>query len=252
MITEGAGERSILMIHGWPDSHRIWDRMIETLKAEFRCLRFTLPGFHQSKPKRIYSVDEILSVIRQVLDHVALGDKVTLMGHDWGSYYGLRFIQKHQKYIEGFIGIDVGDIDSDEFHGKAVVYWGSIPYQFCLILAFFLPAPLGRWITWFVAKLAGAVHRRDLHQGMNYPYYQYHFQSHRSSLQDFIPDCPVLYLYGLRKPFQFHSSFWISALRNKSASRVEALNAGHWLNWTHAKECSAHVATWYKEAFPWK
>jgi pimeloyl-ACP methyl ester carboxylesterase len=42
---EGDGAESIVMIHGWPDTYRLWDATVEALKRRFRCIRFTLPGF---------------------------------------------------------------------------------------------------------------------------------------------------------------------------------------------------------------
>ena len=41
---EGAGEETVLMVHGWPDTYRLWDAQVEALKGRFRCIRFTLPG----------------------------------------------------------------------------------------------------------------------------------------------------------------------------------------------------------------
>jgi pimeloyl-ACP methyl ester carboxylesterase len=36
VIVEGNGAESVVMIHGWPDTHRLWDAQVETLKATCR------------------------------------------------------------------------------------------------------------------------------------------------------------------------------------------------------------------------
>ena len=45
---EGEGAESIVMVHGWPDTYRLWDATVEVLKGRYRCIRFTLPGFRPS------------------------------------------------------------------------------------------------------------------------------------------------------------------------------------------------------------
>src|SRR5438045_1806199 len=53
------------MIHGWPDTWRLWDGQVPALSDRYRCVRFTLPGFDVSQPKRAYSVDEVVDAIRR-------------------------------------------------------------------------------------------------------------------------------------------------------------------------------------------
>src|SRR6478735_2879020 len=38
---EGTGPETIVMIHGWPDTYRLWDKQVEHLKDRYRCIRFT-------------------------------------------------------------------------------------------------------------------------------------------------------------------------------------------------------------------
>ena len=46
------GSETIVMIHGWPDTYRLWDAQVEELKSRYRCVRFTLPGFDLGKSCR--------------------------------------------------------------------------------------------------------------------------------------------------------------------------------------------------------
>ena len=61
VIVEGSGAESAVMIHGWPDTHRLWGAQVEALNATCRCVRFTLPGFDLAKPGRAHSLDEVLA-----------------------------------------------------------------------------------------------------------------------------------------------------------------------------------------------
>ncbi len=56
VFVEGTGSEAIVMIHGWPDTHRLWQSQVEALRAEWRCIRFTLPGFELRQTRRAYSL----------------------------------------------------------------------------------------------------------------------------------------------------------------------------------------------------
>ena len=68
---EGEGAETIVMVHGWPDTYRLWDAQVAFLKSRYRCVRFTLPGFDIDKPRRADSIDEIAEFLRRVVEHVS-------------------------------------------------------------------------------------------------------------------------------------------------------------------------------------
>ena len=65
-IVEGSGASTIVMIHGWPDTYRLWDGQVAALKDRYRCVRFSLPGFEGAGAKRAYTLDEVVETIRHV------------------------------------------------------------------------------------------------------------------------------------------------------------------------------------------
>lgn len=95
IIAEGAG-KPIIMVHGWPDTYRLWDGQVPALADRYRCERFTLPGFDLSQPKRAYSLDEVMEAIRVVVND----RRVTLILHDWGCLYGYQFAMRHPQLVD--------------------------------------------------------------------------------------------------------------------------------------------------------
>ena len=61
VLIEGEGTQTIVMVQGWPDTWRLWDQQVQALKADWRCVRFTLPGFDMGKPRR----SAVASMIRR-------------------------------------------------------------------------------------------------------------------------------------------------------------------------------------------
>ena len=49
---EGEGAEAIVMVHGWPDTYRLWGAQAQFLKDRYRCIRFSLPGFEADQPRR--------------------------------------------------------------------------------------------------------------------------------------------------------------------------------------------------------
>ena len=77
----------LILLHGFPESHRTWRHQIEGLSDRYRVIAPDQRGFGRSdKPRGVehYETDRI------VADLVALADAVeakrfTLVGHDWGG-----------------------------------------------------------------------------------------------------------------------------------------------------------------------
>jgi pimeloyl-ACP methyl ester carboxylesterase len=55
VLLQGQGDQVVLMLHGWPDTHALWDDTVLALRADHVCARLTLPGLsliHISEPTR--------------------------------------------------------------------------------------------------------------------------------------------------------------------------------------------------------
>jgi pimeloyl-ACP methyl ester carboxylesterase len=66
---------------------------------------------------------------------------------------------------------------------------------------------------------------------MNYPYAMQWFGllgGFRGAAQ-VDPSCPLLYLYGERKPFMFHSPEWLAQMARRPGCAVQAFHTGHWV-----------------------
>jgi pimeloyl-ACP methyl ester carboxylesterase len=84
---EGAG-RPVLLLHGWPDSGRLWRHQVAALTgAGFRVIVPDLRGFGASDaPEAVdaYVFPHLAGDVLAVLDHVGV-DRAHVVGHDWGA-----------------------------------------------------------------------------------------------------------------------------------------------------------------------
>ena len=251
-IVEGSGASTIVMIHGWPDTYRLWDGQVAALKDRYRCVRFSLPGFEGAGAKRAYTLDEVVETIRHVVEQANPGERVTLLLHDWGCFYGYQFAMRHPQLVERVIGVDIGDAGSRRnlaelgIGGKLMV----LAYQLWLALAWRIGGRVGDAMARAVARvLRCPTDRRTIHSGMGYPY-AVRWLGAAGGLQGlrlFEPQVPMLFLYGERKPLMFHSQAWAQQLAARPKSRVLGFATGHWVMIGREREFNAVLAEWLAE-----
>jgi pimeloyl-ACP methyl ester carboxylesterase len=77
----------IILLHGFPESHRTWAKVAPLLADRFRLVMPDLRGFGQSdRPQDVeaYATDTLIADLFALAD--ALGvDRFSLVGHDWGG-----------------------------------------------------------------------------------------------------------------------------------------------------------------------
>ncbi|MBV9883014.1 MAG: alpha/beta hydrolase [Sphingomonadaceae bacterium] len=77
----------ILLLHGFPESHRTWRDVAPRLARDFRVVAPDQRGFGASdKPEGVeaYRTDRIVEDLLALADALGLG-RFTLVGHDWGG-----------------------------------------------------------------------------------------------------------------------------------------------------------------------
>jgi cis-3-alkyl-4-acyloxetan-2-one decarboxylase len=240
---------TIVMIHGWPDTYRLWDAQVAALKEQHRCVRFTLPGFDIGQPALARSIDELVGFFEQVIRAVSPSAPVVLMLHDWGCVFGYEFYMRHPELVQRIVGVDIGDAGSAEYLGSLSIKAKLmiVSYQSWLAIAWALGGRAGDWMTRFMARaLRSPSPPAHIGVGMCYPYYIRWTGRHGSyqRLAQFAPSCPMLFLYGRKKPFMFHSTQWVKALNARPGSRAIELNTAHWLMLEQPAQFNAAVIDW--------
>jgi pimeloyl-ACP methyl ester carboxylesterase len=249
VFVEGEGPETIVMIHGWPDTYRLWDRQVEALRLRFRCVRFTLPGFDRREPRQAYSLDEVIEAIRRIVEQTCPGEQATLLLHDWGCFFGYQFVMRHPQLVGRLIGVDVGDAGSRRHRqalglkAKAMIFG----YQIWLALAWRIGGRLGDWMARAMARALAYPGDPDcVGAHMGYPYYVQWtgaLGGYRRA-KVIAPPCPMLFIYGKRKPLMFHSSAWAEGVAASPGSLVLGFDTGHWVMIERAEEFNHAVSGW--------
>jgi haloalkane dehalogenase len=118
---EGRGD-PIVFLHGNPTSSYLWRNIIPHLSPRYRCIAPDLIGMGDSDklpdsgPDR-YTFVEHRTFLDGLLEHLDLGDRVTLVVHDWGSGLGFDWAKRHRDRVVGIAYMEaiVMPIDWEDF-----------------------------------------------------------------------------------------------------------------------------------------
>lgn len=84
----GDDRPTVVLVHGFPDDHTVWDDVVPLLADRFRVVTYDVRGSGASTApheRAGYLVAELRDDLAAVLDAVSPDRPVHLVGHDWGS-----------------------------------------------------------------------------------------------------------------------------------------------------------------------
>lgn len=96
---------AVVLIHGWPLSHRMWEYQINALtEAGYRCIAYDRRGFGDSeKPWNGYDYDTLADDLAGLLEHLDIND-ATLVGFSMGGGEVARYLGRHgSKRVRGAV-----------------------------------------------------------------------------------------------------------------------------------------------------
>lgn len=101
-VDEGKGD-PIVFLHGNPTSSYLWRNVIKEVVGEGRCLAPDLIGMGDSGKSGAgsYRFVDHAKYLDAWFDAMDLGDRITLVIHDWGSGLGFHWAHRHPDRVRG-------------------------------------------------------------------------------------------------------------------------------------------------------
>ena len=86
---DGPDDRPVvILVHGWPDTHHLWDHVAPELGDDVRVIAYDTRGYGEStRPEAVddYQLKYLAADLFDVIDAVSPDKPVHLVAHDWGS-----------------------------------------------------------------------------------------------------------------------------------------------------------------------
>ncbi|MEO7802407.1 MAG: alpha/beta hydrolase, partial [Ginsengibacter sp.] len=94
----------VLLIHGFGEDGRIWEKIINTLNSDNKIIVVDLPGSSKStllhSDNKTIGIEDYAEVIRAILEQENI-EKITVIGHSMGGYIALAFAELYPAMLSG-------------------------------------------------------------------------------------------------------------------------------------------------------
>jgi pimeloyl-ACP methyl ester carboxylesterase len=228
----------LIFLHGYPNTFRLWDKLIDQLKKDYLCVNLSYPNFAEGvqRPWGV-DIDEIVDLIPKTIDAIEATEnkkyKKMVVAHDWGAVIAYLLDFKYPKFIHNLVTMDVGASFEESVKAKLFIF----SYQIYLTMNFLIGGKIGKLGTTFfinnfakVYGLSNDDHSR-IDSSWNYLYYYlwkkiFHY---KKTLSNYVPSCPVAFIYGTQKSFMFHNEKFLNLLNSTKDCEVNAVEEGHWV-----------------------
>jgi pimeloyl-ACP methyl ester carboxylesterase len=93
VVEAGAGA-PVLLLHGWPESWRIWHQVMALPRGQARLIAIDLPGVGQSKGEGLDgTTGQLAGIVHSLVEAMELAD-LTLVGHDVGGMIAYSYLRR--------------------------------------------------------------------------------------------------------------------------------------------------------------
>jgi len=97
---KGTG-KPLILVHGYPLDHTIWDEVLSLLENDFDIITPDLRGFGQSDiVESQYKISDMAADIAGLLDQLGI-EKAVIAGHSMGGYVSLAFARAYPERMLG-------------------------------------------------------------------------------------------------------------------------------------------------------
>ncbi|MCV7228358.1 SDR family oxidoreductase [Mycolicibacterium komossense] len=255
------GGETIVLLHGWPDTHHLWDGVTPLLTERFHVVSVDNRGHGKStNPKsfRNFALAALASDYMAVIDAVSPGKPVHVLAHDWGSVAAWEVVcdEWAQRRIASFTSVAGPNIahvgmwarnrlsrPTPKNLGLVLAQLVSFGYMFYFMLPllpkamFALTINEKRWRKGLsraegVAPeeiFLGATFKKDIGNGLRI--YRANVLAVRQRQERFTR-VPVQVIVGTRDPAVRQASY-TDALNWAPAVWRRVVKGGHWLPFSH-------------------
>ena len=93
--TRKGSRKPLVLVHGYPLDHTIWDEVVPMLANDFDVILPDLRGFGESDViEEPYKITDMAADIAGLLDQIGI-EKTAIAGHSMGGYISLAFARAY-------------------------------------------------------------------------------------------------------------------------------------------------------------
>lgn len=163
---------TLLLVHGYPDTHAVWDGVADRLAGRFHVVAYDVRGAGSSarpRDRAAYRFPHLVADMAAVLDAVSPGAPVHLAGHDWGSIQSWEAVHAMPARFASFTSISGPCLGhADRWMGARLRRVSGLPaaarqLRRSWYIAAFRPPVLPElfWTRWLARRWAARLRRAE-------------------------------------------------------------------------------------------
>lgn len=105
----GAGDKLVILLHGFPECWYSWRHQLRVLGERFRVVAPDMRGYNLSdKPPRVedYRMERLVDDVTGLVRRLGARD-AAVVGHDWGAAVAWAVAEKHPEYVRKLAALQV-------------------------------------------------------------------------------------------------------------------------------------------------
>lgn len=242
----------VVLVHGWPDTHRMWRRVADLLASDFRVVTYDTRGQGDSvtgAADEAFTLDVLANDLFAVIDAVSPDRPAHVVGHDWGSIQSWEAVCRPgaEERIASFCSISGPNLA----HVHAWVRRTLARPSPRGLLDLAGQAVSSSYVPFLVSPLAplvlSALGQRTMVSGLRY--YRANLAAGARPAREQRTDVPVLQLVptrdvAVRPATAAASDAYVATIERRT------LPYGHWVARTHPEIVAAELRRFVKETQP--
>ena len=93
---------ALVLVHGFPLDHRIWQDQLAELSASFRVIAVDLKGFGQTRSTEAFTIDSMADELSEFINVVGAGPCI-VAGLSMGGYVAFSLAARHPEVLDGLV-----------------------------------------------------------------------------------------------------------------------------------------------------
>lgn len=257
------GQPVLIFFAGFPDDCKSgWGDVLTNLVKEekYHVICLCMPEYQSNCIQHKqwgYQPHELLLMLRETIKYYVKDQKVNLVTHDWGAFFGIVYQNHFPELVDKLVLLDIGVGLDFSVHTVFVLLFYQFYFAISYIISQIFGKPAGTIFfgLFFILKLdkilgpcpnEGRLNRprKELSAYLCYIYYNFWKMmiTNRNVLKPVNPTCPVLFMYGRKKRILFHSTAFVDYLTDKGyPNKILGFDAGHWFQLVYPKEVSDEI-----------
>jgi pimeloyl-ACP methyl ester carboxylesterase len=243
---------TLVAVHGYPDSQRIWEPLIEHLDGQMRVITYDVRGAGDSthpSETAAYRTERLLDDLVAVLDATCGREPVHLVGHDWGSVQLWDAVNAESRdprltgRLASFTSISGPCLDhmSALAHTATRIERVRQGLHSWYVGVFHLPVLPEQVLARFGHRVVGRDRTADAISGL--ALYRSNIVRRLRHPHEVHTSVPVQLVVATRDPYVLRSTLK-SVPEHVDTLRWVEVDCGHWLPRTHAAELARFVVDW--------